>query len=90
MLVFFNQQRSSSYRDRAAERRNLHGGYGVGPGQKGTMLDLNGDEHLHSDTASEEDGTAEALEFSFGSGSYARKIMGNMGWKEVTYESNHF
>ncbi|XP_024005766.1 uncharacterized protein LOC18029120 isoform X2 [Eutrema salsugineum] len=73
------EQRSCSYRDRAAERRNLHGGYGVGPGQKGTMVGLNTEEH---DTASEEDATAEALEFSFGSGSYARKIMGNMGWKE--------
>ncbi|XP_056859826.1 uncharacterized protein LOC108842331 isoform X1 [Raphanus sativus] len=74
------EERSSSYRDRAAERRNLHGGYGVGPGQKGTMVGLNADEH---DTAYEEDATAEeALEFSFGSGSYARRIMGNMGWKE--------
>ncbi|CAH8380187.1 unnamed protein product [Eruca vesicaria subsp. sativa] len=74
------EERSSSYRDRAAERRNLHGGYGVGPGQKGTLSGLNGEEH---DTASEEDATAEeALELSFGSGSYARRIMGNMGWKE--------
>ncbi|XP_033141987.1 uncharacterized protein LOC103841186 isoform X3 [Brassica rapa] len=74
------EERSSAYRDRAAERRNLHGGYGVGPGQKGTMVGLNADEH---DTGSEEDATAEeALELTFGSGSYARRIMGNMGWKE--------
>ncbi|XP_048635244.1 uncharacterized protein LOC106396539 isoform X2 [Brassica napus] len=74
------EERSSAYRDRAAERRNLHGGYGVGPGQKGTMVGLNTDEH---DTGSEEDATAEeALELTFGSGSYARRIMGNMGWKE--------
>ncbi|XP_010447131.1 PREDICTED: uncharacterized protein LOC104729820 isoform X1 [Camelina sativa] len=72
------EERSCTYRDRAAERRNLHGGYGVGPGQKGTMVDDNTDEH----SASEEDAAAEALELSFGSGSYARRIMGNMGWKE--------
>lgn len=54
------------------------------------MAGLNEDEHSLTETASEEDATAEALELSFGSGSYARRIMGNMGWKEVTYESNHF
>lgn len=82
MLVLFYQERSSAYRDRAAERRNLHGGYGVGPGQKGTMVGLIADEH---DTGSEEDATAEeASELTFGSGSYARRIMGNMGWKEVS------
>ncbi|KAL9289087.1 putative G-patch domain, OCRE domain-containing protein [Arabidopsis thaliana] len=76
------EERSCSYRDRAAERRNLHGGYGVGPGQKGTTVDHNTDEHSVPDTGSEEDTVAEALEVSFGSGSYARRIMGNMGWKE--------
>ncbi|XP_020875537.1 uncharacterized protein LOC9305243 isoform X2 [Arabidopsis lyrata subsp. lyrata] len=76
------EQRSCSYRDRAAERRNLHGGYGVGPGQKGTTVGHDTDEHSVPDTASEEDTVAEALELSFGSGSYARRIMGNMGWKE--------
>ncbi|CAN8276241.1 unnamed protein product [Cochlearia groenlandica] len=79
-INMIEEQGSSSYRDRAAERRNLHGGYGVGPGQKGAMTGLDADEH--DTTVSEEDATAEALEFSFGSGSYARKIMGNMGWKE--------
>ncbi|CAB80131.1 hypothetical protein [Arabidopsis thaliana] len=83
------EQRSCSYRDRAAERRNLHGGYGVGPGQKGTTVDHNTDEHSVPDTGSEEDTVAEALELSFGSGSYARRIMGNMGWKEVTCGSYH-
>ncbi|CAH2076914.1 unnamed protein product [Thlaspi arvense] len=74
------QRSSSSYRDRAAERRNLHGGYGVGPGQKGTKVE----EHDDDDSGcEEEDATAdEALEYTFGSGSYARRIMGNMGWKE--------
>ncbi|XP_019088271.1 PREDICTED: uncharacterized protein LOC104721392 isoform X3 [Camelina sativa] len=80
--VNITEERSCSYRDRAAERRNLHGGYGVGPGQKGTMVGDNTDEHSVTDTASEEDAAAEALELSFGSGSYARRIMRNMGWKE--------
>lgn len=62
----------------------MHGGYGVGPGQKGTMVGHNTDEDSVLDTASEEDAAAEAMELSFGSGSYARRIMGNMGWKEVT------
>ncbi|CAA7019937.1 unnamed protein product [Microthlaspi erraticum] len=74
------EERSSSYRDRAAERRNLHGGYGVGPGQKGTLVGVNSDED--DDTDYVEDAGAEALEISFGSGSYARRIMGNMGWKQ--------
>jgi len=89
LLLVVYQQRSCSYRDRAAERRNLHGGYGVGPGQKGTTVDHNTDEHSVPDTGSEEDTVAEALELSFGSGSYARRIMGNMGWKEVTCGSYH-
>ncbi|XP_023635237.1 uncharacterized protein LOC17879185 isoform X3 [Capsella rubella] len=76
------EERSCTYRDRAAERRNLHGGYGVGPGQKGTMVGQNMDEHSVPDTASKEEAATEALELSFGSGSYARRIMGNMGWKE--------
>lgn len=65
----------------------MHGGYGVGPGQKGTLVGVNSDED--DDTICVEDAGAEALEFSFGSGSYARRIMGNMGWKQVTYESKY-
>ncbi|GLU20759.1 hypothetical protein SLE2022_369410 [Rubroshorea leprosula] len=67
-----------AYRDRAAERRKLHGGFGVGPGQKrvGIVHD-NGD-----DPTCAEDAAAEALNMSFGAGSHARKIMESMGWKE--------
>lgn len=50
-------------------------------------MGVNSDEA--DDTDSVEDAGAEALELSFGSGSYARRIMGNMGWKQVTYESKY-
>ncbi|XP_010533470.1 PREDICTED: uncharacterized protein LOC104809251 isoform X2 [Tarenaya hassleriana] len=75
------EERSNAYRDRAAERRNLHGGYGVGPGQKTlALLETDGSELPETDSA--EEAAAEALDMSFGSQSYARRIMGNMGWKE--------
>lgn len=72
------------YRDRAAERRTLHGGFGVGPGQKSTIL---GEYGLQSSpvSASTEEAAAEALNMSFGVGSYARKLLENMGWKEVLF-----
>ncbi|KAL1568248.1 hypothetical protein AAHA92_03640 [Salvia divinorum] len=70
------------YRDRAAERRALHGGFGVGPGQKNS--------HNSSDSApssptlpgEEAAAAAESLSMSFGEGSYARRILEGMGWKE--------
>lgn len=74
--VLVCQQIKCQYRDRAAERRILHGGFGVGPGQK------------NHDTPSSpldcpQEAAAEALEMSFGAGSYARKLLESMGWKEV-------
>lgn len=73
------QQRIYEYRDRAAERRNFHGGFGVGPGQKSTLVD-----DVCSPVSTEE-AAAEALDMSFGSGSYARKMLEKMGWKEVNF-----
>ncbi|GFP90746.1 hypothetical protein PHJA_001218500 [Phtheirospermum japonicum] len=68
------------YRDRAAERRALHGGFGVGPGQKNS---LTGSDFVPSSpTSPPEEATAEALSISFGTGSYARKLLEGMGWKE--------
>ncbi|KAK6123532.1 hypothetical protein DH2020_042725 [Rehmannia glutinosa] len=68
------------YRDRAAERRALHGGFGVGPGQKNL---LNGPDSVPSSpTLQPEEAAAESLSISFGTGSYARKILEGMGWKE--------
>ncbi|XP_015954572.1 uncharacterized protein LOC107478930 isoform X2 [Arachis duranensis] len=76
-----SEQMKCKYRDRAAERRNLHGGFGVGYGQKNS-------EGSYIDTPSSpsasctQEAASEALEMSFGSGSYARKLLKNMGWKE--------
>ncbi|KAL1300511.1 hypothetical protein AAHE18_18G188100 [Arachis hypogaea] len=62
------------YRDRVAERRNLHGGFGVGYGQKNS-------EGSYIETPSSpgasctQEAASEALEMSFGFGSYARKLL---------------
>ncbi|XP_047172846.1 uncharacterized protein LOC124840773 isoform X1 [Vigna umbellata] len=74
-----SKQVKHQYRDRAAERRILHGGFGMGPGQK-NLPDI-------YNTPSSPDGcpqeaASEALEMSFGAGSYARKLLKSMGWKE--------
>ncbi|KAF6136975.1 hypothetical protein GIB67_030739 [Kingdonia uniflora] len=67
------------YRDRAAERRAFHGGFGVGPGQKNSADDV---ETTSSVSYSTDKAAAEALNMSFGAGSYARRMLENMGWKE--------
>lgn len=67
------------YRDRAAERRILHGGFGVGPGQKNLGV---GDDTTSLPDACPEEATEEALKMSFGPGSYARNLLEGMGWKE--------
>ncbi|KAK8946774.1 hypothetical protein KSP39_PZI006801 [Platanthera zijinensis] len=69
---------NSTYRDRAAERRALHGGFGIGPGQK-NVLDRNCGSA--EPEISEEEALYEATNASFGPGSYARKILQSMGWK---------
>ncbi|XP_060204587.1 uncharacterized protein LOC132632613 [Lycium barbarum] len=74
------RDRDHMYRDRAAERRALHGGFGVGPGQK---ISPNSDDSVPLDaTAGPEEALSESLSNSFGAGSYARRILENMGWKE--------
>lgn len=82
LFPLYCQHRSCAYRDRAAERRTLHGGIGVGPGQKRAAIGDDGRE-LSPDSTRTEDAAAEALKMSFGTGSYARKILESMGWKEV-------
>ncbi|RVW52971.1 hypothetical protein CK203_072699 [Vitis vinifera] len=75
-----DKHKSHVYRDRAAERRTLHGGFGVGPGQKNLVV---GDAMPSSPVSvSTEEAAAEALNMSFGAGSYARRILESMGWKE--------
>ncbi|KAL6973183.1 hypothetical protein U1Q18_027363 [Sarracenia purpurea var. burkii] len=69
----------SAYRDRAAERRALHGGFGVGPGQK-KPADSNACVPLSP--VSHAEAAGEVLKSSFGAGSYARRILESMGWKE--------
>ncbi|KAL0417147.1 UNVERIFIED_CONTAM: hypothetical protein Slati_3546600 [Sesamum latifolium] len=68
------------YRDRAAERRALHGGFGIGPGQKNSLTATGSTPS--SPTLQPEEAAAESLNMSFGAGSYARKILEGMGWKE--------
>ncbi|KAJ9140284.1 hypothetical protein P3X46_030948 [Hevea brasiliensis] len=75
------KQRIYEYRDRAAERRNFHGGFGVGPGQKSTLVDEVCSPSSPVSTSTE-NAAAEALNMSFGTGSYARKMLEKMGWKE--------
>lgn len=83
------QDRDCLYRDRAAERRALHGGFGVGPGQK---VSPNSDDSVPLEaSAGPEEALSESLNNSFGAGSYARRMLKNMGWKEVQfYNLNNF
>ncbi|PWA43132.1 Sodium/calcium exchanger membrane region [Artemisia annua] len=77
--VRLDLQKDHAYRDRAAERRTLHGGFGVGPGQKKSADDDSST--AVSDTP--EEAAAEALNISFGVGSYARRMLEKIGWKEL-------
>ncbi|KAM3247014.1 hypothetical protein P3L10_008781 [Capsicum annuum] len=75
-----DRDRDCLYRDRAAERRALHGGFGVGPGQK---VSPNSDDSVPLEaSAGPEEALSESLNNSFGAGSYARRMLKNMGWKE--------
>ncbi|KNA23462.1 hypothetical protein SOVF_024560 [Spinacia oleracea] len=70
----YEKHKTNVYRDRAAERRELHGSFGEAPGQKRSADDAS--------PPSTEEAAAEALEMSLGAGSYAQKILKNMGWKQ--------
>ncbi|CAJ1974883.1 unnamed protein product, partial [Sphenostylis stenocarpa] len=73
-----SKQIKHQYRDRAAERRILHGGFGMGPGQKNVPDNT----PTSPNDGCPQEAASEALEMSFGAGSYARKLLKNMGWKE--------
>ncbi|XP_014498619.1 uncharacterized protein LOC106759793 isoform X1 [Vigna radiata var. radiata] len=75
-----SKQIKHQYRDRAAERRILHGGFGMGPGQKNLPDVYNSPSS--PDAGCPQEAASEALEMSFGAGSYARKLLKSMGWKE--------
>ncbi|KAG6547129.1 hypothetical protein Mapa_011381 [Marchantia paleacea] len=80
--MLINEQRKQRYRDRAAERRHLHGGFGVGPGQRGvSVLE---EERLEADEAI---GMAGALEKAaaappIGRENVGKRMLEGMGWKE--------
>lgn len=52
----------------------------MGPGQKRSAVS---DDSGPSSPVSVEEAAGEALNMSFGAGSYARRILESMGWKEV-------
>ncbi|XP_011071920.1 uncharacterized protein LOC105157253 isoform X2 [Sesamum indicum] len=79
-LKLSSSKKDHVYRDRAAERRALHGGFGIGPGQKNSLTETGSTPS--SPTLQPEEAAAESLSMSFGAGSYARKILEGMGWKE--------
>ncbi|KAL0341462.1 UNVERIFIED_CONTAM: hypothetical protein Scaly_1808800 [Sesamum calycinum] len=79
-LKLSSSKKDHVYRDRAAERRALHGGFGIGPGQKNSLTATGSTPS--SPTLQPEEAAAESLSMSFGAGSYARKILEGMGWKE--------
>ncbi|GLJ20483.1 hypothetical protein SUGI_0372720 [Cryptomeria japonica] len=73
--------RKQRYKDRAAERRILHGGIGIGPGQKNT---LKNDLDLEQCPTTEiiESAGEEMPHHAFGEASLARRMLEGMGWKE--------
>lgn len=60
----------------------MHGGFGVGPGQKKSSTDV-GSSPSSPTLVSQEEAAAESMNITFGEGSYARKLLKGMGWKEV-------
>lgn len=58
----------------------------MGPGQKDDMVNNGGESS--SIPISSEYAAVEAQVMTFGAGSYARKILENMGWKEVKLNSH--
>ncbi|KAL5979477.1 hypothetical protein ACLOJK_019381 [Asimina triloba] len=77
------KQREHVYRDRAAERRILYGGFGIGPGQKISSSEDKDGGQPSCESFNTEVAAVEAMHMSFGAGSYARRILQGMGWKET-------
>ncbi|RLN23748.1 hypothetical protein C2845_PM07G00220 [Panicum miliaceum] len=77
------EQKTKVYRDRAAERRNLHRGLGIGPGQKQSNI-ISSDEYEESIDDIDSMGTT-SVDMNFRSSGLhsAKRIMENMGWKEA-------
>lgn len=62
----------------------LHGDFSIGPGQKYTDNRYFDETSTSSQYSDSECAAAEAIKFSFGSGSYARRILESMGWNDVS------
>ncbi|EMS56062.1 hypothetical protein TRIUR3_22183 [Triticum urartu] len=79
------EHKINTYRDRAAERRKLHRGLGIGPGQKQSN-GMSSDEYEDAieDMDSLGAGPVDMNLCSSGLKS-AKRIMENMGWKEPTF-----
>lgn len=77
-------QRKQRYRDRAAERRTLHGGFGTGPGQKG--LTPQEQEKADAENAAGMDGALRtaSLALPLGKDNVGKRMLEGMGWKEVS------
>lgn len=65
----------------------MHGGFGVGPGEKKSVLAFDSTPSSPV-SACPEEAAAESLNISFGAGSYARRILERMGWQEVNFLFN--
>ncbi|KAK4800178.1 hypothetical protein SAY86_025543 [Trapa natans] len=86
-----DKHRALRYRDRAAERRTLHGGFGFGPGQKNFLCHADGEQSFASIALTEE-AAGESMNMLTGANSYGRRVLESMGWKEVPTLSslNHY
>jgi hypothetical protein len=82
-ILYCQEPNTKVYRDRAAERRILHRGLGVGPGQKQSNTN-NFDEYEESIEDMDSMGVASAdLNFQSSGLLSAKRIMENMGWKQA-------
>lgn len=72
------------YRDRAAERRTLHKGFGIGPGQK--VVNIQELEKEEADAATEMPAALEkaASARPIGRDNIGKRMLEGMGWKEVS------
>ncbi|BAF04052.2 Os01g0170100, partial [Oryza sativa Japonica Group] len=76
------EHKINAYRDRAAERRILHRGIGIGPGQKQSSST---NFYEHEETSEGMDlmgGASVDMNFRSSGLNSAKKMMENMGWKE--------
>lgn len=73
------------YRDRAAERRTLHKGFGIGPGQKVVSVHELEKEEAEAATAMPAALEKAASARPIGRDNIGKRMLEGMGWKEVSY-----